>query len=537
MRSINSLLFTLFFFLLSGVVLSQITEEELKVQKERLHQQNTALKKEIAQLNKELQQNQSESKTSLLYIKNLDSKIVAQTQLVKGLTREKRYIEDEIYLKQLQINKLNRELVELRKEYKEILVNAYKNKSVENKLLFVLSASNLKQAFHRVKYLQKYSEYQLGKADEIMRKTKEIEQEKLAQEEAKKEKEAVIAQQSVIRDELENEKKTKQNIVAEYNKNAGIIAQQISDKQKEQRTIDSEINRIIEEEIRLAKIRAENDKRAWNTAAKTNTIASYQVYLGEWPNGDYSEAAKKNIANLEADNKAWQAARSNHSKVAYQTYLNGFPSGQFASTARLEISKFEKAEEEERLARERAEREAAATNKPIEEIPIKEVEQPKRVENPKPDTKPEPTFTERNASADLEADFVKNKGKLPWPVAKGQVVGQFGVGGHIVLKHLRVNNDGVDIATNRGANARAVFDGEVTQVLSIPGGNRSVLLRHGTYFTVYNNLSFVSVKKGDRVTRGQEIGRVYTDSDGNTILNFQVRNGIQKQNPEIWLSK
>lgn len=537
MRLTHSLLFTLIFFFLSGAVFSQITEEELKVQKEKLQQQNSALKKEIAQLNKELQQNQSDSKTSLLYIKNLDSKIAAQTKLVSGLTKEKRYIEDEIYLKQLQINKLNRELIELRKEYKEILVNAYKNKSVENKLLFVLSASSLKQAFHRVKYLQRYSEYQLGKADEIIAKTEEIKREKAAQEEAKNEKEAVIAQQSIIKDELEKEKKQKQNIVEEYNKNAGIIAQQITDKQKEQRTIDSEINRIIEEEIRLAKIRAENDKKAWNTATKTNTIASYEAYLAEWPGGDYSNAARKNISALEADNKAWQTARSSHSKLAYQNYLRGFPSGQFASTARLEVSKFEKAEEEERLAREKAEREAAAANKPVEEIPVKEVEKPKPVENPKPDPKPEPTYTERNASANLEADFVKNKGKLPWPVAKGQVIGHFGVGSHTVLKNLKVNNDGIDIATNKGSNAQAVFDGEVTQVLSIPGGNRSVLLRHGTYFTVYNNLSFVSVKKGDRVTRGQEIGRIYTDSDGNTLLNFQVRNGTQKQDPEIWLSK
>lgn len=538
MRITKQLFFTTLFFLLSGLVFSQITEQELKAQKEKLQQQNSALKKEISQLNKDLQRNQSESKTSLLYINSLDSKISAQTKLVNGLAKEKRFIEDEIYLKQLEINKLSRELNELRKEYKDILIKAYKNKSIENKLLFVLSSTSLREAFNRVKYLQRYSDYQLGKAEEIMGKSEAIVKEKAAREKSKQEKEALLAQQSVMKDELENEKGAKQKVIEEYKKNAGTISQEIANKQREQKTIDSEINKIIEEEIRLAKIRAENDKKAWNEAAKENTIASFQSYLNEWPNGDYSNAAKKNITQLEADNRGWQLARGSHTKAAYQTYLKNFPQGQFASTARLEVSKFEKAEEEERLARlerERLAREAAEANKPVEPVVVKEVEKPKPVENPKPDPAPEPTFKEKSGSAELAADFSNNRGRLPWPVARGQIVGRFGVGKHPIL-NIQFDNDGVDIATNKGSNARVVFDGEVTQVISIPGGNRTVLIRHGTYFTVYNNLSFVSVKKGDRVKRGQDIGRIYTDSNGDTILNFQVRSGAVKQNPESWLS-
>src|SRR5690554_727438 len=214
--------------LLTGLATAQITEQELKEQKERLQKQNTALKKDIAELNRDLQRNQSESKTSLLYIKNLESKITAQTQLVRNLSREKRYLEDEIYLTQLEINKLSRELVELRKEYKDILVKAYKNKSVENKLLFVLSSKNLTQAFRRVKYLNKYSEYQLGKADEILAKTKQIEKEKESREKSKRDKEILIAQQSIVRDELEREKALKQIVIDEYKKNAGDLTAQIA---------------------------------------------------------------------------------------------------------------------------------------------------------------------------------------------------------------------------------------------------------------------------------------------------------------------
>lgn len=528
------LILTLLFAILCGWANGQITEAELKAQKDKLQQQNASLKKEISGLNKDLQKNQSESKTSLLYVQNLDKKITAQTQLVGGLTKEKKFIEDEIYLTQLEINKQSRELVELRKEYKEILVKAYKNKSVENKLLFVLSSESLSQAFRRIKYIEKYSEYQLGKADEILGKTKQIEKEKAEREKSKKEKESVLAQQSIMKDELEVEKGAKQKVIEEYKKNAGVIGQQIAEKQRQQKSIDGEIKRVIDEEIKLAKIRAEKDKKDWDAAAKVNTIAAYQAYLNTWPGGDYSNAARKNITQLEADNRAWQTARSSHSKAAYQTYIKNFPQGQFASTARVEIGKFEKAEEEQRLAKEKAEREAELANKPVETVVVKPVEKPKPVENPKPDVV-QKVYDDRSNSAELSSDFSNNRGRLPWPVSRGSIVQGFGEKPHPHLPNIIINNDGVDIATNKGSNAKAVFEGEVSAIISIPGGNRTLLIRHGSYYTVYNNLSFVSVKKGDKVKRGQDLGRIYTDENGDTILKFEVRSGSAKQNPESWL--
>src|SRR5690606_15695939 len=136
-----------------------------------------------------------------------------------------------------------------------------------------------------------------------------------AREASKKEKEELLAQQSVMIEELEREKAEKKIVIEEFKKNAGLISQQIANKQKEQKEIDVEIQKIIEEEIRLARIRAEKDKKSWDAAAKTNTISAFQSYLNEWPEGDYANAARKNISQLEADNKGWQAARSAHSKA------------------------------------------------------------------------------------------------------------------------------------------------------------------------------------------------------------------------------
>ena len=139
----------------------------------------------------------------------------------------------------------------------------------------------------------------------------------------------------------------------------------------------------------------------------------------------------------------------------------------------------------------------------------------------------------------VSGNFEKNKGRLPWPVEKGIVVGSFGVQPHPVLKYVSVDNKGIYIQGPKGTKARAVFDGEVTQVFSIPGSNNAVIIKHGAYRTVYANLTKVYVKAGDKVKPKQNIGIVYTDAEENnkTELYFQVWKDKLLQNPELWLSK
>ncbi len=133
--------------------------------------------------------------------------------------------------------------------------------------------------------------------------------------------------------------------------------------------------------------------------------------------------------------------------------------------------------------------------------------------------------------------FEQNKKRLPWPVARGVIVERFGVHRHPVLSNVKVRNNGVDIATEVGATARAVFNGEVTRVFGISGGNTAVIIRHGNYLTVYSNLREVVVKAGDRVSTKQKIGTVFTDydDDNKTILKFQIWHESRKMNPEDWI--
>lgn len=147
-------------------------------------------------------------------------------------------------------------------------------------------------------------------------------------------------------------------------------------------------------------------------------------------------------------------------------------------------------------------------------------------------------FTLTPEAAKLSSNFAGNKGKLPWPVEKGRISSRFGDHPHPELKGIMVKNNGVDIRTSPGSTARAVFDGEVSGVINIPGSQSAVIIRHGEYLTVYSNLQSVFVKKGDKVKTLQSIGKVFTDPDENVAeVHLEVWKGTTKLDPALWLVK
>lgn len=137
----------------------------------------------------------------------------------------------------------------------------------------------------------------------------------------------------------------------------------------------------------------------------------------------------------------------------------------------------------------------------------------------------------------LSGTFEKNKGRLPIPVTGTYAVighyGQYQVSG---LRHVRLDNKGIDIKAREGAMARAIFDGEVSAIFKY-NGLSNVLVRHGSYISVYCNLSSVLVRKGSQLKTRDVIGQVHTDSDGNTVLHFQLRKETVKLNPELWIHR
>ena len=138
----------------------------------------------------------------------------------------------------------------------------------------------------------------------------------------------------------------------------------------------------------------------------------------------------------------------------------------------------------------------------------------------------------------LAASFSSNKGKLPWPVEKGMVVKSFGTHQHPQFPNVTTNSSGVEIAAEDNAPVRSIFEGNVMSIQVIKGANKSVLIQHGDYISVYSNLATVTVHKGDKVTTKQKIGTVAkSPTEGRTVLKFYIYRNSTKFNPADWIYK
>ena len=136
----------------------------------------------------------------------------------------------------------------------------------------------------------------------------------------------------------------------------------------------------------------------------------------------------------------------------------------------------------------------------------------------------------------ISTNFQANRGRLPWPVKEGVIVRRFGTQPHPVVRTTTINSNGISIATSPNSIAYSVFDGEVLSVYGFSGGNPGVLIRHGKYISNYQNLSTIFVKKGDKINANDEIGIVFTnESNGKTVLKFNIFNELKPENPTIWL--
>lgn len=281
-------------------------------------------------------------------------------------------------------------------------------------------------------------------------------------------------------------------------------AVEIVNKQNEVKAKQEELNRTREEKRSLLNEREDENK-------KLQTEESTQ---------------KKEVQQLNKKQKELQAELKKKQQQA--NTLNKQIEKLIAEEIARAEAEAKAARERERLAREKEASKSDATVKPAE--PIRE----ERVADVKGG------YAMTKAEKQLSDNFAGNRGRLPFPLSgKYTIVGTFGEQQHQELKYVRTNNNGIDIQTTPGTEARAVFNGEVTRVFVLPGYNNSVIVRHGNYLTVYSNLSQVYVKAGDKVATRQALGMIFTDvEDANsTILHFQLWKEKTKQNPLPWLDR
>lgn len=197
---------------------------------------------------------------------------------------------------------------------------------------------------------------------------------------------------------------------------------------------------------------------------------------------------------------------------------------------------------EQKLRKELSEKQAAKQklDRAIEKLIRKEIEVAKKkaVASGKKNVTSANVFTSTPEAQKLSTGFSGNRGLLPWPVEQGSIVNTFGEHAHKELKGIMVKNNGIDIETTKGASARSVFEGTVSGVISIPGSNKALIIRHGEFLTVYSNLEQVLVKTGDKVTTKQKIGVVANNSDNNKgELHLEIWKNTGKLDPKSWLAK
>ncbi len=208
----------------------------------------------------------------------------------------------------------------------------------------------------------------------------------------------------------------------------------------------------------------------------------------------------------------------------------------------------------EREAKRKAEEERQQALQAEQQRQAQEEQQKKTDKKAKKGKKPKPTTTPKPAKPDdvavvaprqenkpmaaAGATFAKSKGKLPFPVSgKYSIVGQFGRNRYGDLSKVEIDNPGIDILVSPGSSAMAVYPGTVSSIFNIDGYHHIVMVRHGEYLTIYANIAHLSVRKGDAVKAGQQLGTIYGDpaDDDRTVLHFEVRKERAKLNPMEWL--
>lgn len=279
----------------------------------------------------------------------------------------------------------------------------------------------------------------------------------------------------------------------------------IEDQRKKDAALNAQIDRLIAEEVAKAKARAEAEARRKAAAA--------------------AAAAKRRAEELARKKAAAEAAaRENARRVAEAKARE--------ERLKAEARAAERKSAEEKARAEQAAREAEADRVAAErKAKVEEMRHENEVARAKKEVKEAMSLDSQDRK--LSGSFERNRGRLPMPITGSYRIvshyGQYNVEG---LKNVRLDNKGINILGSSGASARSIFDGEVSAVFSF-GGSMVVMVRHGSYISVYCNLRSVNVHRGQRVSTRQALGVVGEDN----ILQFQLRRGTAKLNPEAWLGR
>jgi septal ring factor EnvC (AmiA/AmiB activator) len=441
--------FLVLFTLLSVGALAQQSREELQKKEQEL-------KKELSDLNRQLSETQKNKKLSLNELALIKRKVAKREELVRGINNQINELDNTIYLNEMDIYRLRKELDTLKLKYAKSIVFAYKSRGSYEYLNFLFSARNFNDAIKRMAYLKSYRQNRETQAVAISQSRAMLTQKVDVLNSNKKERLVTLSAQSEQLKVLQEDKKAQDKVVAQLKGQESVIAKQIKDKEKQRVRMQQAVMAIIKREI--------------EEAARKDKIAKQKAI----------DDAKKNAA-----------AATQKNNTSDNTVKNN----------------------------------AAATNSAKNNEPIVLA---------KAGSRPYSPFESTEEGRETSMHFEQNRGRLPWPVDRGNVFIEFGVS-TVPGTKLKQNSDGIHIALPEGSAVKSVADGEVSYVGEV-NGDQVVMVRHGKYFTVYQQLSSASVSVGKEVKAGSMIGRSGKSIDGEGCIIFTINNerGVPL-NPDQWL--
>lgn len=444
-----------------------------------LKNERAQIKKQIVAQQQKLRKNERDVKERLKNLMVINSEIADKRRTIDTIRRDITHLDGNITKLNSQLDVLGKELNDRKQKYVKSMRYMHRNRSIQSQLMFIFSAKNFSQMYRRMRFMREYASYQRAQGEEVKTKQAEVTEKHQQLTATKKQKSNLLYKGEQERLSLEGKQVEQQKVVNSLQKQQKTIQGIIAQQQKRDAAINAQIDRLVAIEVEKARQRAiaEAKRKAAEEAKR-------------------AEAERKRKAEELARKQAELARKQKEAEAAKR-----------------------KAEEQ----RNEEDRKAIAEAKKLErEVEVAKKEQAKPL-----------IYNLDSEDRRISGSFESNRGRLPMPITGGyRIVSHFGQYNVEGLNNVRLDNKGINILGSAGAKARSIFDGEVSAVFSM-GGVTGVMVRHGSYISVYCNLSSVSVHRGQKVSARQVLGSVGQDN----ILQFQLRKERAKLNPEAWLGR
>ncbi len=480
------------------------TKKTTPVTVNSLKNEQAQVRQQIKEQERRLRANEQDVKKRLQNLMVINNEIADKRRTIDTIRGDITRLDVNIHVLQAHLKVLEHELDERKLRFMKSMRYMHRNRSIQSQMMFIFSAKNFSQMYRRLRFVREYAAYQKAQGEAVEAMQAQVTEAFEELKTSKRQKNDLLYRGEQERKSLENKQVEQEKVVNSLKKQQKTIISIIDKQKKRDAELNAQIDRLIAEEIARAKARAEAE-------AKRKAEA---------------EAAKKRAEELARKKaEAEAAARENARRIAEAKARE--------EKAKAEARAAAKKSAEEKAAAERAAREAekarlAAERKAKEEAKAHE----KEVAAAKKSA--EPIYTVSSEDMRLSGNFESNRGRLPMPVTGSyQIVHHFGTN-HVtdVKGHVTLDKKGIDIKAQPGSPVRCIFDGEVSAVFGY-SGTTVVIIRHGNYLSVYCDLASVSVSRGQKVSTRQTIGRL--GSEG--VMQFQLRRGNDKLNPEGWLAR